>query len=106
MGGSESRKVSFGLDEREQVRVLQGIRVRRPGLLRGRWWRRRGAQGRERGWGRPGGQDREVRGEKQRGREERNWRGWRGEGVTGERWEKMVECLKVAGLEKGHIDPC
>lgn len=33
MGGSESshggRKVSFGLDEREQVRVLQGIRVRR-----------------------------------------------------------------------------
>lgn len=34
MGGSESshggRKVSFGLDEREQVRVLQGIRVRRP----------------------------------------------------------------------------
>lgn len=35
MGGSESshggRKVSFGLDEREQVRVLQGIRVRRPG---------------------------------------------------------------------------
>lgn len=46
MGGSESshggRKVSFGLDEREQVRVLQGIRVRRCGaagpakaLLRG-----------------------------------------------------------------------
>lgn len=35
MGGSESshggRKVSFGLDEREQVRVLQGIRVRRCG---------------------------------------------------------------------------
>lgn len=34
MGGSESshggRTVSFGLDEREQVRVLQGIRVRRP----------------------------------------------------------------------------
>lgn len=33
MGGSESsqggRKVSFGLDERDQVRVLQGIRVRR-----------------------------------------------------------------------------
>ncbi|NWY47239.1 MIC25 protein, partial [Sylvia atricapilla] len=31
MGGSESshggRKVSFGLDEREQVRVLQGIRL-------------------------------------------------------------------------------
>ncbi|NXI20754.1 MIC25 protein, partial [Irena cyanogastra] len=31
MGGSESsqggRRVSFGLDEREQVRVLQGIRL-------------------------------------------------------------------------------
>lgn len=39
MGGSESshggRKVSFGLDEREQVRVLQGIRVRRPAGVAG-----------------------------------------------------------------------
>lgn len=39
MGGCESsqsgRRVSFGLDEREQVRVLQGIRVRRPGSVVG-----------------------------------------------------------------------
>lgn len=113
MGGSESshggRKVSFGLDEREQVRVLQGIRVRRPAGVRGpgdgggeaagdggaggqgagrgrallgrRCWRR---SGRGCGTGLEG-----VSEENRQGRGEGKLEGVggrRGDGMTGERW--------------------
>lgn len=49
MGSCESspgrRKVSFELDEQDRVRVLQGIKVRRPGVPWGRLLEAAGAEG-------------------------------------------------------------
>lgn len=88
MGSSASshggRRVSFGLDERDQVRVLQGIRVRRPGGVVGPGVG--GCEGRGRrelDWGRvwPGGQGNEVQG----------WKGRVGEARMGGKLGKLKE---------------
>lgn len=84
MGGSESshggRRVSFGLDEREHVRVLQGIRVRRPGSVVGPS-DGSGEAARARGGGSwvGEGSGREVRGPRCRARRD-EWRKQQGEG--------------------------
>lgn len=106
MGGSESsqggRRVSFGLDERERVRVLQGIRVRRLGVS---WGRREPGCGRLR----PGGEGSEVQrwkewGSREEGRETgkaEGGGGWRSDGESGEKegWGPGHGCCRAGARQ-------
>lgn len=100
MGSCESsqgrRKVSFEVDEQDRVRVLQGIRVRRPGgavepAVEGCGGRGGGSRAGE-------GSGRELRGARCR---ERGWKGWVGE--SNEEGRETWKAEGVGGWRSGGL---